>query len=94
MAVTPLYKVGRNHEKKPVGVENNDEPTESAVYMFQRIVWDDKKYNLFYDSGCGDLVCRIDAITKLGKRASQVVAGEKQLFGVSDRVLETKHGIW
>ena len=50
--------------------------------------------NLFFDSGCGDLVCTIDAITKLGKRASQEMAGPKQLFGVGDRVLETKHGIW
>ena len=44
VAVTPVYKIGRNHEKKPVGVDSNDETAESAVYMFQQIVLDGRKW--------------------------------------------------
>ena len=39
-------------------------------------------------------MCKKEATTKLDKQANQEVAGPKQLLGVGDKVLETKHGIW
>lgn len=45
-----------------------DEPviTESATYMLQTLLIDGNLYTLFFDTGCGDMVCSINAIRKLG----------------------------
>ena len=89
MAVTPLYKTVGRPMKRIVPLGQNSEKRECAVYMFQRIEGNGKEYNLFFDSGCGDLVCKKGATTKLGKRANREVAGPKQLFGVGGKVSET-----
>ena len=94
VAITPLYTVGGIPMKKIEGLGENRKQRESAVYMFQRIEVDGNTYNLFFDSGCGDLVCRKEATTKLGRRANQEVAGPTRLFSVGDKVVETPHGIW
>ena len=80
--MTRIVPLGQNSEKR-----------ECDVYMFQRIEVNGKEYNLFFHSGCGDLVCKKEATTKLGKRANQEVAGPKHLFGVGDKSLrnETWH---
>ena len=88
--MTPLYKVGGIPMKKIEGLGENRKRRESAVYMFQRIEVDGNTYNLFFDSGCGDLVCRKEATTKLGRRANQEVAGPKPLFSVGDKIVETQ----
>ena len=55
---------------------------------------DGKIFNLFYDGGCGDMVCKEEATKKLGKRATEIIPGPTKLIGVGDTVVETKHGLW
>ena len=52
----------RWHEYKKQTI--HDGQKESAIYMLQRISLDKKVYNLFFDSGCGDLVCKKEAINR------------------------------
>ena len=62
--------------------------------MLQRVKIDGRIYNLFYDGGCGDMVCRDEATKKLGKKATEAIPGPTKLIGVGDTVVETKHGLW
>ena len=39
----------------------------AAIYMFQRINVEDKSFNLFFYSGCGDMVMRKTALNSLQK---------------------------
>ena len=54
--------------------------------MLQTIKIDKEEFNLFYDSGGGDLVSRKQAITRLVKmgRANQEMKGPITLTGVCD----------
>ena len=72
------------------------EVTDSSVYILQTIKVNDRKLNLFYDSGCGDLVCRKEAVTELEKSggASLLIPGPITLGGVGDVKTETPHGIY
>ena len=74
--------------------EDDKEETEHAAYMLQRVKIDGEIYNLFYDGGCGDMVCRDKATRKLGSRATEVIPGPTKLIGVGDTMVETKHGLW
>ena len=54
------------------------------------------KFNLFFDSGCGDLVCRKGAVTSLESmgRANKVLDGPLTLSGVGDNKTVCKHGMY
>ena len=41
----------------------DEEVTESAVYILQTISIYNKRFNLFFDTGCGYLVCKKEAIS-------------------------------
>ena len=41
------------------------EATDKGIFMLQTINVQGELFNLFYDSGCGDLVCKKTAIDKL-----------------------------
>ena len=76
-----------------LGVDE-DEITDSGIFCLQTIKVNDVHLNLFYDSGCGDLVTSRDCISKLegvGK-ASLIVPGPIQLRGVGDVVTVSQHG--
>ena len=69
---------------------------DSAIFMLQTINVGGKRLNLFYDSGCGDIVVKksaVDALLSLG-RAKQVIPGPITLFGVGDKKTECEHGIY
>ena len=55
-----------------------------------------KKFNLFFDSGCGDLVCRRDAVSCLQGmgRVRKVLDGQLTLSGVGDNKTVCKHGVY
>ena len=75
---------------------DDGEVTDSSVYILQTIKVNDRNLNLFYDSGCGDLVCRKEAVTELEKSggASLLIPGPITLGGVGDIKTETPHGIY
>ena len=76
-----------------LGVDEG-EITDSGIFCLQTIKVKDVHLNLFYDSGCGDLVTSRDCISKLegvGK-ASLIVPGPIQLRGVGDVVTVSQHG--
>ena len=53
-----------------------------AIYQLQTIQIDDQRYNLFFDSGCGDFVSRYGVVQSLGSRPEQDYSGIIQLGGV------------
>ena len=75
---------------------SDEEVTESSVYILQTISINGERFNLFFDTGCGDLVCRKEAISKLegiGK-ASLIVDGPITLGGVGDVKTVSPHGVY
>ena len=64
--------------------------------MLQTIAIDGKGFNLFFDSGRGDLVSRRGAVSRLEKmgRASREIKGPLVLSGVGDDKTVSTHGIY
>ena len=64
--------------------------------MLQTIKIEDKKFNLFYDTGCGDLISRRSAVVCLQKmgRACHELKGPIILTGVGDNKTVCDHGIY
>ena len=67
---------------------------DKAIYILQTIDVNNQQYNIFYDSGCGDMVSRYSAIKRLGRRAEQEYRGPVQLGGVGGVKAESKYGIY
>ena len=78
------------------GSKDYQKKDESAIYILQTITIDDLPLNLFFDSGCCDLVSRKGAIDRLVEkgRSNQEVPGPIQLFGVGNQRSEGKYGIY
>ena len=74
----------------------DNEQLESSIYLLQTIKIEDKKFNLFYDNGCGDLVSRKSAVVRLEKmgRACRELRGPIILTGVGDNKTVCEHGIY
>ena len=74
----------------------SDEGMDLAIYMLQTIQIQGQKFNLVFDSGCGDLVCKKDAVSCLQGmgRASKVLDGPLTLSGVGDNKTVCKHGVY
>ena len=94
-----VYKVeGKIPKEIPVTDEDDVEEKEHAIYMLQRIKVEKELLNLFFDGGCGDMVCSKDATPRLSKcrgdRAIEVIPGPTQLIGVSDTVIKSEQGLW
>ena len=94
--------VGTIHitEKKDVPNLGNSktEPDvrDNAIFMLQTINIEGKKFNLFFDSGCGDMVIKksaVDCLIELG-RAKLEVPGPITLFGVGDQKSICEHGAY
>ena len=71
-----------------------EDTNHSSIYILQTISIDNKPYTLFFDSGCGDLVCRYEAIQNMGQRAVQEFKGPVNLGGVGDLTTKSDHGIY
>ena len=88
------------HSPNSYGAENecmsNNDMQDFAIYMLQTIKVQGKNLNLFYDTGCGDLVCRksaIDILEKMG-RANKIFDGPLVISGVGDQKSSCPHGIY
>ena len=80
-------------------VGNRLDPSEvvdSSVYILQTIVVENRKLNIFFDSGCGDLVSKKEAISKLEEvgKAGLVIPGPIALGGIGNLKTESSHGIY
>ena len=71
---------------------DDDDKLEEAVFMLQNITVDSQEYSVFYDSGCSSMVCRYDAIQKIGSRAKQKVPGPLVINGVGNAQSISRHG--
>ena len=80
------YKVSDN------GTENED--SDMGIYMLQTIKIGDQNFNVFFDSGCGDMVCKKSAIDLLDKqnRTENIVKGPLVIGGVGDLKSVSDHG--
>ena len=67
-----------------------------TIFMLQTILVEGVKLNLFFDSGCGDLVSRKEAADKLEVlgRASNIKPGPLLITGVGDKKSVCKHGVY
>ena len=74
--------------------QSSSHSQETAIYILQTIEVDKKKYTIFYDTGCSDLVCRYKAIKDIGMRATQECEGPITLGGVGNLRTESPHGIY
>ena len=72
------FRSGRGYaEKSNLDKTIEEEQTESSIYMLQRIRVGVNEYNIFFDSGCGDLVSKKSAVDRLGRDAKLGVPGPK-----------------
>ena len=60
-----------------------DEESDLAIYMLQTIRSEGKKLNLFFDSGCSDMVCKKEAVDWLEKKgkAKNILNGPSYTWG-------------
>ena len=67
-----------------------------GLFMLQTITVEGQLFNLFYESGCGDLVCKKSAIDKLVNmgRANQELPGPITLSGVGDKKTVCQDGVY
>ena len=69
---------------------------DSAQFMLQTIKVENNKLNLFFDTGCGDIVIKksaVDALILIG-RAELQIPGPIPLKGVGDTVVWCEHGVY
>ena len=74
----------------------DEEVTESSVYILQTINIYNKWLNLFFDTGCGDLVCKKEALSELPNlgMASLIVQGPITLGAVGDVRTVSPHRVY
>ena len=82
--------------------ENNqaEHPSESkiidsGIFQLQTIDVEGIKLNLFFDSGCGDIVAKRSAIKKLKRigRAKQILSGPVTISGVGNQKSSCHDGV-
>ena len=68
--------------------------SELAIYMPQTITIGTQNFNLFFDSGCGDMGCKNEAVGCLieQKRAKHITSGPIVLSGVGDKKFVCEYG--
>ena len=74
--------------------QNQASSEESAIYILQTIEVNKKKYSLFYDTGCCDMVSRYAAIKSIGSRAKQESSVPISIGGVGNAQVKSNHGIY
>ena len=67
---------------------------DNAIYILQTITIDNKRYTIFFDLGCSDMVIRERAIRSLGANANLEFDGEVTVGGVGQSSQQSKLGIY
>ena len=90
-------KITMHSQARYAGVTLNDGMVKGhGIFMLQTINIQGNLFNVFYDSGCGDLVCKksaIDTLMSLGK-ASQEFPGSITISGVGDNKTIRNDGVY
>ena len=75
---------------------SSDEVIDSSAYILQTINIKGKRFNLFFDTGCGDLVCKKKAVSELEAMgmAELIVPGPIVLGGVGDLKTVSNNGVY
>lgn len=60
----------------------------------QSIKIHDKDFTIFYDTGCGDMVCKNSAVERLAKKALQECKGPVWVGGVAGVLKKLSHSIY
>ena len=70
--------------------------TASAIFFLQTIQIDDIKLNLFFESGCGDMVIKTSTVDKLADvgREKQILSGPLEITGVGDKKSVWNDGVY
>ena len=76
--------------------QRDEEVTESSGYILQTMSIYNNRFNLFFDTGCGDLVRKKEAISELANlgKAILIVQGPITLGGVGDVKTVSPHGVY
>ena len=72
----------------------SDTSNERAIYMLQTITINGQKYTLFFDTGCSDFVCRLEATRRIGERSTQLSNEPVSMGGVGCSISQSNHGIY
>ena len=75
-----------------VGSSTEEDEPNRSIFMLQIINIQGVQFNLFYDSGCGDLVCKKSAIDKLVTLG--ILPGSITLSGVGDKKTVCQEGVY
>ena len=67
---------------------------ENGLYMIHKIKVDEQEYNVFFDSGCSDMVIRYEAVKRLGNRATQELKGPISIGGVGNLKMSSQYGVY
>ena len=76
--------------------ETRPDIKESAIFQLQKIDVEGLTLNVFFDSGCGDMIIKKSAVEQLANvgRAKQVLAGPFEITGVGNRTTVCEEGVY
>ena len=76
--------------------QSEPEITECPIFQLQTIEVDGIKINLFFDSGCGDMIIKKTVLDKLKSagRAKQIIPGPMVITGVGDQKTVSVDGMF
>ena len=94
VGVTEILK--KDLENSQVSYQIGNDVTESAIFQLQTIEIDGVRLNIFFDSGCGDMIIRKSAVEKLIAvgRAKQIISGPLTITGVGEQKSVCKDGVY
>ena len=79
---------------KPRPGNDEDVIYDKAIYQLQTIKLNGKRFNIFYDNGCGDFIVRQSAVKKLQTHVIKEFDGTINIGGVGGIVKQSPHGIY
>jgi len=89
-------KITRQSQVNFARMEKGGEKEEKGIFMLQKLEIEGESFNIFYDTGCGEMICKKSAIDKLARlgRASQIHPGPINISGVGNNKTVSKDGVY
>ena len=60
--ISKNLKIAMHNQAHRAGVHEGAKLNEKGIFMLQTVKIKDQNFNIFYDSGCSDLICKKSAI--------------------------------
>ena len=89
-----------NHANVDLKKESNDssideEVKDQAMFLLQRVIFDGKEFNIFFDDGCGSAVISKAAVDDLGdERVVKICSDPVEIGGVGKCKAVSNHGVY